>query len=1068
MMRCPSCSAQVVEAKFCGNCGARLPANAAGSWGSAEQRHLTVLFCDLVGSTELSETLGLEEYAYVLKEYQGLAVAAIEPFEGQVRLYLGDGVLAFFGYPTAHEDDARRAILAGRAIQGAIKRRNAKLEGAGKPIQVRVGIHAGMVVAAGAGASGSRDDQPLGLALNVAARLQGIAAPGTVVASETVRSMSEGFFRFVELGAHKLRGVSEAIAVFRVEDEVTRSRFDAAAARGLTPFVGRREQVATLREAWADTCAGDSALVSICGEAGIGKSRLARLIAEEALRRGATLTDCECSAYHGNTMLHPIVETLARQMGSGAAPTPEGRLECVERFLSERNVELGRAVPLLASLMGIGFEPHYFLPPMGPELQREETLRLLLALARDAAKPHLIVFEDLHWADATTIELVRRLIDEGMPASTMLVVNYRPEFSPTWAAERVTQMLELDRLQGEDLKALIACVAANQPLPSMVAEAIARKSDGIPLFAEELTKTVLESGADTAIDPTAPQVPTSLQHSLMARLDRLGSAKDMAQRAAVLGRRFQYGVLLGIADVTEVEVRAGIERLIDAGLVFASDNASDASYEFKHALVQAAAYDSLLRRARRELHRRVVVTLERDFPQVVASEPELLAHHCQLGGMADKAIDYWLAAGVGAFARSANIEAAAHLRAGRALLNQIDDLDERRRRELKLLTALGPALIANMGFAAAEVGEVFERGRLLCEAASGNPDTFPVLAGSWVYFLVRGELELSRHYAEEMLALGVITGNDHFLIEARYSLGNSHYWLGDVEAARQELQTAAALYDPARHASHALLFGQDPGVTAKCYLSFTLWMLGRPEEAEAALAAAVRTAEPLEHPFTTAWPKAFRTVLHSYRNEPEQALEAAEELIAFSLEQQQQYWLAAGIIVRGWGTAHAGHADEGIAQMQRGIAGYVSTGAGVSLSHFYGLLTEVQLMAGRLADAQDSLDRAFEAVRVNKEGVSESALWRIKGALLEARNPADPAAAIACYREAVDLTRAAHVLAPRLRAATALHNALARHAPDRLGESPLAGFVARYPAATATPDLRVARAVLEAMPATYA
>lgn len=1061
-MKCSSCGAEATDGIFCGSCGAQLPSSAVDTWSTAEQRYLTALFCDLVDSTELSEALGPEEYAYVLKEYQALAVAEIERFEGNVRQYLGDGILALFGYPSAHEDDARRAVLAGQNILSAIKRRNAKLDTPSKLIEVRVGIHAGLVVAAGVGAGGSKDDQPLGRALNIASRVQGVALPGTIVVSEAVHNLTKGFFRFADLGVQKLKGVSEAITLFKVEDEVTQSRFHASAARGLTPFVGRREEVAMLRECWESARAGNAAVVSIGGEAGIGKSRLSRLIAEVALSEGATLTDCECSAYHVNTTLYPVVESLAKQMSLGSALTADDRLSCLERFLSERGVNLARAVPLLASLMGIGFEPRYALPPMGPELQREETLKLLLALARDAPKPQLILIEDLHWADATTVELAKRLIDEQIPASTMLLINYRPEFSPSWVGERVSRKLDIDRLKQDDLAALVARVAVDQPLPPDVANAIIRASDGIPLFAEELTKTMLESGDDTAINMTRPQVPTSLQHSLMARLDRLGAAKDLAQRAAVIGRRFDYLLLVSVADMPDAEVRAGIERLVGAGLVFAQGNAPKPYFEFKHALVQVAAYESLLRRARQELHRRVVVTLERGFPQVVANEPELLAVHSQLGGMAEKAIDYWLAAGLGALARSANVEAAAHLRAGRAMLNQIDDLDERRRRELRLLTALGPALIANMGFAAAEVGEVFERGRALCEAAPGNPDTFPVLTGSWVYFLVRGELELSRRYAENMLAIGKRTGDDNFLVEAHYSLGNSLYWLGDVDAARQQLEKAAGLYDPARHASHVLLFGQDPGVTSQCYLCFTLWMLGRPDEAMSALEAAVRTAQPLNHPFTTAWPKAFRTVLHSYRNEPKEALAAAEDLVAFSLEQQQQYWLAAGIIVRGWGMALAGKVNDGIAQMQHGIAGYVATGAGVSLPLFYGLLTEVLLTVGRLDEAQATLDRGFDAVRSNKEGVSESSLWRIKGALSEARHPADLTDAIACYRQAVDLPHAAGVLAPRLRAATALHVALEKQPSSDLRNSPLAGLVARYSAAATTPDLAAARAALKA------
>ena len=738
MVKCSACGAEVVEAKFCGNCGAQLPSLAEDTWSTAEQRHLTVLFCDLVNSTELSEVLGPEEYAYVVKEYQALAVAAIERFEGNVRQYLGDGILAFFGYPTAHEDDARRAILAGQNILTAIERRNDKLNKQKRPIEVRLGIHAGTVVAAGVGAGGSRDDQPLGHALNIASRLQGFAQPGTIVVSETVHSLAKGFFSFSDLGNYKLKGVSEPVKIFKVQAETTQSQFHASAARGLTPFVGRREEVAELRTCWKRTCAGEASVVSICGEAGIGKSRLSRLIAEEAVSAEATVSECECSAYHTNTSLFPIVEMLTRQMGLEPTSTPDDRLECLERFLSGRHVELTRATPLLGSLMGVVFDQRYSLPPMGPELQREETLRLLLALARHAPKPHLIILEDLHWADATTIELIKRLIDEPTPSSTMLLVNYRPEFSASWSAERVSCKLDLDRLQQQDVVALISRVAVDHTISPDVAKAIARASDGIPLFAEELTKTVIKSGDDKALTMTSPLVPTSLQHSLIARLDRLGSAKDLAQRAAVIGRRFDNAVLIAIADMTEEDVHADIERLISAGLVFAEGSPPHTHYEFKHALVQVAAYESLLGRARQDLHRRVVGILEESFPQVAASEPELLALHSQRGGMADKAIDYWLAAGISALARSANVEAAAHLRAGRALLSQIDDPDDRRSRELRLITALGPALIANMGFAAPEVGEVFERGRALCEAASGNPDTFPVLAGSWVYFLVRG------------------------------------------------------------------------------------------------------------------------------------------------------------------------------------------------------------------------------------------------------------------------------------------------------------------------------------------
>ena len=1052
MATCTECGADVTAGKFCGNCGARLGGEGTGGRG-AEQRHLTVAFCDLVGSTQMSEQLDSEAYHDLLLAYQRMAGDAVRQFDGHVAQYLGDGILIYFGYPTAHEDDPRRALLAAMAILDGADSLNET--GKHPPIAVRLGVHAGMVIAGEIGAGKTKDDLALGLAPNVAARLQAVAKPSTIVVSDTLRAFVQGFFSFDDLGTHRINGVSEPMALYAVTGIDTNSRYRASIVRGLTPFVGRDSETALLSELWQRTCEGSTSVALIRGEGGIGKSRLTRWVTNLALGAGAALTDCECSALHTNTMLFPVVELLKRVLRVVGEMASDARLERLERFVVGRGLDAATSVPLLGSLLGIPFESRYATLSMGPELQREATLKLLIDLVKTARKPHLLVFEDLQWADATTLELVRRLVAEREFTSIMIVVNARPEFDAAWLDGAAAHTLSLEKLPATDLTALIDKVANDQPLPQAVVDRIVRIADGIPLFAEELTKAVLESirqGHDASTQGDHI-VPESLNASLMARLDRLGSAKEVAQRAAVLGREFRYDILLAIANIAEDELRIALERLIGAGLVFVVSLLPRRVYQFNHALVQVAAYESLLRRARTALHCAVVDRLEAGFSAVVAAEPELLARHCEQGGLAAKATDYWFLAGRSAFARSANVEAVAHLRSARALLEKIDDPVERAQRELAVLSVLGPALIATTGFASDDVGDVYTRARELCDQATGKPETFPVLAGSWVFYLVKGELETSRRYAEEMLSLGQHTGDDHLLVEAHYALGNSLYWLGELDQARRELEAADAIYDPARHGGHVLTFGQDPGVTARCYLTFTYWMLGRPEDAWRVLESAVATAEPLNHPFTTAWPMAFYVLMHSHRDEPDEARPCAEKLIAFALEEHQVYWLQAAIIVHGWALARRGDLETGIAEIRKGIAAYAATGAGVSLPHFHGLLAEVLIAAGRLDEAKVALSNAFKIAAANGERVAEIALRRIEAELSHIEGNGE--AALVAGRLGVAIAEETGAWAPGLRAASTLHRLLGKHGDATT--SPLGRFVDRFAPGTATPDLTAAR-----------
>lgn len=1024
MVTCKECGASFPDANFCANCGARL-VEAKPARQSAEQRHLTVLFCDLVGSTQLTEQLGAEAYHELLTAYQQMVAQAVDQFQGHVAQYLGDGVLVYFGFPTAHEDDPRRALLTATAIIRGAEDLN---RSAGLPtVSVRIGVHAGMVVAGKVGGGTSKYDLALGLAPNVAARLQAIAEPGTIVVSDVFRRLVEGFFTYDDIGRQPIKGVSEPMQLYVVTGIDTHSRHQASSVSGLTKFVGREEEISRLSDLWRKTCEGQFSVALIQGEGGIGKSRLTRAVCDFNQAGQAALTDCECSPLHSNTTLFPVTEMLKAQIFQQNGPVePEHQLELLERYLFKLGLDLPASVPLIAPLLNIPFEPRYAAPVMGPELKRQKTIDLLVALIGRSRKPHLIIFEDLQWADATTMELVMRLVDERSEPSVMMVLNARPEFVPPWRARGPDYTVQLERLPETELNILIRQVARQHALPDSVAEQIIQASDGVPLFAEELTKAVVESIThNPGMENPEQLVPETLSASLTARLDRMGGAKEIAQRASVLGRRFQYDQLRAIAGEPEEKLREALDDLIGAGLVHSAGSESQLVYQFNHVLVQVAAYNSMLRRTRVELHGELVKCLEADFPEVVASTPELLAHHSQKAELIPKSIDYWFRAGRAAFARSANVEAAAHLRAGRELAARLDDPAERVLRELKLLTLLGPALIATTGFASDEVGEVYDTARELCELMPDNPDLFPVLMGSWVFFLVKGDLENSRRYADQMLQLGKQTGDDNLLVEAHYALGNSLYWLGELEQALGHLEAADGLYDEKKHRAHILLFGQDPGVTARCYLSFTHWMMGNPDKAWDALESAENTAAPLNHAFTTAWPMAFRVLLHSHRREPAEALEAAEKLIAFAMEEHQVYWLQAAIIVRGWAAASGGEAEGGVAAMRQGIADYAATGARVSLPHFRALLAEILIGQGDYAEAEAELSRAFAEAAVNREPLAEIDLWRLRAELADSTGQHDRA--LECAGKAVGLAEEKGANGPGRRAADRFEHLLGKH-----------------------------------------
>src|SRR5215813_11403122 len=691
----------------------------------AERRQLTVLFCDLVDSTVLASQLDPEDLREVVRAYQEVCAKVIARFEGHIAQYLGDGLLVYFGYPLAHEDDAQRGVRAGLGMIEAVGQLNTRLAQDGlrpAPTQsrqrgvrlaVRLGIHTGLVVVGEIG-SGTRQEQlALGETPNLAARLQSIAAPNTLVISAATLQLLGGFFTYQSLGTFLLKGLAQPIEVYRVlYESMARSRLEAASSNGLTPLVGREQEIGLLLERWAQVTDGLGQVVLLSGEAGIGKSRLVQVLKENvASEPQAWLTPCQCSPYYQHTALYPLIDLLERvTLRFDREESPQQKLNKLEGFVVQYGLPLAETVPLLAALLSLPLPADYAPLTVSPEQQKQQTLQALLTILLKIAaqQPVLFVMEDLHWVDSSTLELLSLLVDQGPTARILALFTFRPDFSPPWAGRSHLTQVTVNRLPRRQAVEVVRQVAHGKALPTEVVEQVVAKTDGVPLFVEELTKMVLESGLlqerEDRYELTGPlpplAIPTTLHDSLMARLDRLAAAKAMAQLGATLGRAFSYELLQAVSPWDEGLVQQGLHQLVEAEFLYQRGVPPQATYTFKHALIQDAAYQSLLRSTRQQYHQRIAQALEAQFPEIVETQPELVAQHYTTAGCAEQAILYWQRAGQHASRRSANVEAISHCTTGIELLTSLPETPEHTQQALSLHIALGAALLRTKGQAA--------------------------------------------------------------------------------------------------------------------------------------------------------------------------------------------------------------------------------------------------------------------------------------------------------------------------------------------------------------------------------
>jgi predicted ATPase/class 3 adenylate cyclase len=998
----------------------------------AERRQVTVMFSDLVGSTALSARLDPEDLRELISAYQKSVAETVGCFGGFVAKYMGDGVLVYFGYPQAHEDDAERAVRAGLelvAAVGALKTHAA--------LQTRVGIATGLVVVGDLIGSGASQEQAIvGETPNLAARLQSVAEANSVVIAESTRKLVGNLFELQDLGAQDFKGIAGSVCAWTaLRPASVESRFEAMHASGLTELVGREEELELLARRWAKARSGEGQVVLLSGEAGIGKSRMTAALMERLTTEPHTRLRYFCSRQHTDSAFFPIIGQMERAAGFTHADTVQVKLDKLDAVLALSSTSKQDAA-LFAEMLSLPNDGRYPTLEMTPQQRRQKTLEALTAQleALTHQKPALMIFEDAHWADPTSLEAFGRAADRIGTLRVLLIVAYRPEFEPPWIGRPHATALILNRLGERQIAAIIDSVTGNKLLSPSVRQDIIERTDGIPLFVEEMTKAVLEAESEDAARHTVATVPSptlavpaSLHASLMARLDRLGPAKEVAQIGAAIGREFSHALLDAVAGKPKADLSSALDRLIASGLLFRQGIPPHATYLFKHALVQDAAYGTLLREPRRALHARIAETIERELSEIAGNQPELLARHCTEAGVIEKAATLWGKAGMRSLERSALVEAAGQLNRALDQIANLPTTTALRSEEIKLQVALITPILHIKGYAAPETQAAAERARLLIERAEalGEPPEdplllFSVLYGVWSSNYVASNGDAVRNLSAQFLALAEKHGATAPLLIAHRIMGISLATTGAVAKGRAHFDRAFALYDPAEHRALATHFSVDTAASILSYRSLTIWVLGYPDSALADADNALKIARDIGQAGTLmyALQVSSHTLIHCGNYTAARTL--TDQLVELADEKGSLFWLAFGRMNRGCLWALTGKPSDEVQMLSKAINAHRSTGARNFLPWYLSVLSCAYSELGQFDEARRCIAEAISAVETTEERWCEAEVNRIAGEIALKLPERDAAKAEAYFDRALSVARQQQAKSWELRAAMSM------------------------------------------------
>ena len=1064
-----------------GDSGASKPVTAAPkTHETAERRQVTVMFSDLVGSTALGARMDPEDLREVISTYQKCVTLTVRRFGGFVAKYMGDGVLVYFGYPEAHEDDAERAVRAGLelvAAVGAIKTHAV--------LQTRVGIATGLVVVGDLIGSGASQEQAIvGETPNLAARLQSLAEPNEVVLAEDTRKLIGHLFELEDLGATDLKGIVEPVRCWMVlRPASVESRFDAFHEDGLTELVGREEEVELILRRWSKAKSGEGQVVLLSGEPGIGKSRLTAAVMERLANEPHTRLRYFCSPQRMDSALYPIISQMERAAEFTHDDNTQAKLDKLDALLAKSRTPPQDAA-LLAEVLSLPNDGRYPTLELDPQQRRQKTLEALTArlAALAQAKPVLMIFEDVHWIDPTSLETAGRMADRLRTLGVLLVVTYRPEFEPPWIGLPYVTALTLNRLGEREITAMIERVTGNEALPESIRQDIIERTDGVPLFVEEMTKAVLEAKSEgearritAAVPSPASAVPASLHASLLARLDRLGPAKEMAQIGSAIGREFSHALLASVVGKPEAELGSALDRLVASGLLFRQGVPPHASYLFKHALVQDAAYGTLLREPRRTLHARIAETLESSFADIAENQPEILARHCTEAGLIEKAVGFWGKAGQRSLERSALVEAVAQFTRALDQIASLLGTPALRREQIKLQVALITPLLHIKGQAASETKAAVERAHLLIEQAEalGEPLEDPlllfvVLYGIWVANAGAFNGDAVRELAAQFLMLAEKQGAPVPLMVGHRLMGVSLLFTGSLvesgdhfDRAVDHFDRAVALYDPVQRRAFAERFGQDPGAALLGFRSLAQWLLGYGEKAAATADQALEIARNSGQVSTLMYVLFFISPLHLLMGNYAKATAQAQELLAIAEEKVASFWIERATFVQGCILVSMGKPSDAVQVITSGLAASQVTGTTFWLPLYLAHLAKAHAELAKNVDAWRCIDEAIKAVETTKEAMFEAEVYRVAGEIALKSAQSDMVKARSNFEHALLVARKQQAKSLELRAAMSLARLWHSQGKPRQARELLAPIYGWFTEGFDAPDLKDAKALLE-------